>query len=158
MKKIIIVSIILILGIVNYTDSSDTNYTDFKFNKTGGRPDGATFAIISYKEPQNHLPKNKDKPFYEKEVKAYAYNLLEGQTDSDPLTGASGRRLDLYSYSVIACNWLPFNTPVEIDNRLYIVQDRMDKRYVGNEIDILMDTKENARKFGVQTKLVKIYE
>lgn len=55
---------------------------------------------------------------------------------------------------VVACNWLPIDTMIEIDGEVYRVADRMNRRYQKPYIDILVDTKEEAFEKGRQTKLI----
>jgi 3D (Asp-Asp-Asp) domain-containing protein len=60
-------------------------------------------------------------------VKLTTYNAEEGQTDSDPFTMASGKRV--YE-GAVASNCHPFGTKVEIEGLgTFEVQDRMNSRY-----------------------------
>lgn len=54
----------------------------------------------------------------------------------------------------VAYNGVPFGTVLEIDGHRYIVQDRcgMDR------VDIFMESHEDAMKWGVRRKEIKIYE
>lgn len=52
---------------------------------------------------------------------------------------------------------LPFGTKVEIDGKVYTVQDR-GGAIKGNRIDIYFDSHEEALKFGRQTKTITILE
>jgi 3D (Asp-Asp-Asp) domain-containing protein len=55
---------------------------------------------------------------------------------------------------IVACNWLPIDTMIEIDGEVYRVADRMNRRYQKPYMDILVDTKEEALEKGRQTKLI----
>lgn len=57
----------------------------------------------------------------------------------------------------IAMDDVPFGTRVEIEGHIYIVEDRFGGGYT-NRIDIYMDTKEQAFRWGRRYLEVKIYE
>ena len=56
----------------------------------------------------------------------------------------------------VACDGLPFGTEVVIDGHTYIVQDRFGGNYGTSKIDIYMNKKEDAFKFGRQVKIVEV--
>lgn len=60
------------------------------------------------------------------EVIATTYNAEVGQTDSDPFTMASGKRV--YE-GAVASNCHDKGTKLEIEGEIYTVEDRMNKRY-----------------------------
>jgi 3D (Asp-Asp-Asp) domain-containing protein len=87
-----------------------------------------------------------------------AYTSTPGQTDSDPFTAASGKRV---FDGMIAANGLPFGTEVYIPSlygdKKFSVEDRMNSRYGLGRMDIWLDTTvAEARKFGVKRLEVKI--
>jgi 3D (Asp-Asp-Asp) domain-containing protein len=85
----------------------------------------------------------------EREVGIFsAYNAEVAQTDADPFTMASGKRV--YD-GAIANNCLPFGAKVEVGGRTYTVEDRMNKRYSCDHFDIFMWSKADALKFGRRT-------
>jgi 3D (Asp-Asp-Asp) domain-containing protein len=85
----------------------------------------------------------------EREVGIFsAYNAEVGQTDADPFSMASGRRV--YD-GAIANNCLPFGTKVEVNGKAYTVEDRMNVRYGCDHFDIFMWSKADALKFGRKT-------
>ena len=43
-----------------------------------------------------------------------------------------------------------FGDKVTIGGKVYIIEDRMSRKYHSNRVDILMSTHEEARKFGVR--------
>ena len=59
-------------------------------------------------------------------VIATTYNPTEAQTDSDPFTMASGKRV--YE-GAVASNCHPIGTKIKIENEVFTVEDRMNKRY-----------------------------
>lgn len=89
-----------------------------------------------------------------------SYNAVKWQTDSTPCISASGRNVCLYPEQVIACPArLPFGTKVEIDNKIYVCEDRMASRfrYQGWYFDILMEDIKSAKNWGRQVREVIIY-
>lgn len=76
-----------------------------------------------------------------------AYNSEIGQTDADPFTTASGKRV---REGIVANNCLPFGTKVHISGREYVVEDRMNSRYSCECFDIWMPEHSDAIKFGRQ--------
>lgn len=56
----------------------------------------------------------------------------------------------------VACDGLPLGTEVVIDGHSYIVQDRFGGDYDTSKIDIYMEKKEDAFKFGRQVKIVEV--
>ena len=85
-----------------------------------------------------------------------AYSSTEDQTDSTPFITANGTRVEK---GIVATNNLPFGTEIKIEGLGdFEVQDRMNKRYQDNEIDIWMETREEALEFGKQEIMVWVYE
>ena len=56
----------------------------------------------------------------------------------------------------VACDDLPLGTEVVIDGHSYIVQDRFGGGHGKTKIDIFMNTKAEAFRFGRQTKIVEV--
>jgi len=85
-----------------------------------------------------------------------AYNPVPEQTDDTPHITASGERV---REGIVACPvWLEFGTIIEIDGKLYECQDRMHPKYwYQARFDILMWDYWEAKKWGKQIKVVKIY-
>lgn len=97
----------------------------------------------------------------DKKIKAVitAYTSTPDQTDSDPFTAASGKRV--YD-GMIAANGLPFGTKIMIPSlygdKVFTVDDRMNSRYGFGRMDIWFDSsKSEAMKFGVKRVEVEIY-
>lgn len=102
---------------------------------------------------------NKDMP--DKVMKAVitAYTSTPGQTDDTPFIAASGKRVH---DGMIAANGLPFGTKVKIPSiygdKIFIVEDRMNRRYGLGRMDIWLDTtRAEAMKFGVKRVEVEIF-
>ncbi len=74
-----------------------------------------------------------------------AYNAEENQTDADPFTMASGKKVYL---GAVANNCLPFGTKIKVNGKIKIVEDRMNSRYDCNHFDIFMESYDEAIQFG----------
>ena len=83
----------------------------------------------------------------------YTNDLRE--TDDTPNITASNQKVRI---GIVANNCLPFGTLVEIGNRTYEVQDRMNKKYSCQHFDIFTFSKREARKFGRRSQIVKVYK
>lgn len=76
-----------------------------------------------------------------------AYNAEPNQTDGDPFTMASGKKV--YE-GAIANNCLDFGTKVKVNGKVKVVEDRMNSRYDCDHFDIYMASYDAAIKFGKQ--------
>lgn len=78
-----------------------------------------------------------------------AYSSTPDQTDDTPFITASGSTV---RDGIVATNLLPFGTKVKIPeffgDKVFVVEDRMHQRKTNN-IDVWMDSKEKALKFGI---------
>jgi hypothetical protein len=88
-----------------------------------------------------------------------AYTSTPDQTDDSPFIAASGKRV--YD-GMVAANWLPFGTKIKIPelygDKIFTVDDRMNKRYGFGRMDIWLDTsRAEAMKFGVKRFNIEIY-
>ncbi len=88
-----------------------------------------------------------------------AYSSTPDQTDSDPFTAASGKRV---FDGMIAANGLPFGTKIKIPelfgDKVFVVEDRMNARYGFGRFDIWMDAPRHVvNAFGVKRATVEIY-
>ncbi|TAN34229.1 hypothetical protein EPN28_00035 [Patescibacteria group bacterium] len=88
-----------------------------------------------------------------------AYTSSVEETDSDPFTAASGKKV--YD-GMLAANWLPFGTKIKIPSlygdKVFTVHDRMNARYGYGRLDIWLNTsRAEARKFGVKRVAVEVY-
>ncbi|MEK7659878.1 MAG: hypothetical protein AAB343_01610 [Patescibacteria group bacterium] len=77
-----------------------------------------------------------------------AYSSTVDQTDSTPLVTASNTNV---RDGVLAANFLPFGTRVQIPNlygdKVFVVEDRMHRRF-RDHVDIWMPETSEAMKFG----------
>ncbi len=93
-----------------------------------------------------------------------AYSSTPDQTDSDPFTAASGKRV---YYGMIANNCYPFGTQLRFldkdgnsafGDKVFTVDDRMNSRYGCNRFDMWLDEPlPTVRAFGVKRLSVEIF-
>ena len=116
----------------------------------------AELALIEKNSPTieiiNNLPLNNN---LEVDWTGYytitAYNSEVAQCDGDPCTTANGFNLcDHGIEDSIAANFLKFGTKVRLPDlfgdRVFVVRDRMNKRY-NSRVDVWMLDKQEAKKF-----------
>jgi 3D (Asp-Asp-Asp) domain-containing protein len=87
-----------------------------------------------------------------------AYSSTVDQTDDTPFITASGAHV---ADGIVAANFLPLHTRVKIPElfgeKVFVVEDRMNRRYQ-QRMDIWMETREAARKFGLKrAEIVVLY-
>lgn len=86
-----------------------------------------------------------------------AYSSTPDQTDDSPFITASGKYV---KDGIIANNMLPFGTKVKIPSlygdKIFTVQDRMNRKKGSYQIDIWMPTRDLALNFGVKTAQLEI--
>jgi len=76
---------------------------------------------------------------------AYTASVL--QTDDTPMITASNMSV---KRGIIANNCLPFGTRIKVNNKIFEIQDRMNKRYGCDNFDIYMTKSFTAIDFGRQ--------
>jgi len=76
-----------------------------------------------------------------------AYTADENQTDDSPTIMANNQKVFV---GAIANNCLEFGTEIEVNNKTYLVSDRMNKRYDCDHFDIYFEDYDEAIKFGRQ--------
>ena len=88
-----------------------------------------------------------------------AYSSTPDQTDDTPFITASGKYV---KDGIIANNMLPFGTKVRIPklygDKVFIVEDRMNKSKGNYQFDIWMSNRPLAVNFGVKTTEIEILE
>jgi 3D (Asp-Asp-Asp) domain-containing protein len=75
------------------------------------------------------------------------YTATVSQTDNTPTITASNQKI---REGIVANNCLPFGTKIEINNNIYVIQDRMNERYGCENFDIYVRRYAEARHFGRQ--------
>ena len=88
-----------------------------------------------------------------------AYTSTLDQTDDSPFIAASGKRVH---DGMIAANGLAFGTEIKIPalygDKIFVVEDRMNKRYGPGRFDIWLDVpRKEAMEFGVKRVEVQIF-
>jgi len=80
-----------------------------------------------------------------------AYSSTPDQTSGDPFITASGSRVH---HGTLALNGIPFGTKVRIPDyygdQIFTVEDRMSSRYSSQRGDIWMETRHEAKQWGVR--------
>lgn len=112
-----------------------------------------------------NLPKHEDKPIKVIRTSSHvmtAYNSDPRQTDSTPCITANGFNVCEHGVEdTIAANFLRFGTKVMIPelfgDRVFIVRDRMNKRY-SQRVDIWMKDYSDAINFGVRVATIQVIE
>ena len=88
-----------------------------------------------------------------------AYSSTPDQTDDTPFITASGKHV---ADGMLANNMLPFGTKVRIPklygDKIFVIQDRMNKRMGNYRMDIWMPDRQSALNFGVKTVEVEVLE
>jgi len=86
-----------------------------------------------------------------------AYSSTPDQTDDSPFTTANGTRV---RDGIVAANFLRFGTRVRFPDysgdKVFVVTDRMHPRF-SDRMDIWMETREEAQRFGIQRLKVEVY-
>jgi 3D (Asp-Asp-Asp) domain-containing protein len=113
------------------------------------------------------FPESKDRePVKTVWVVVTAYSSTVDQTDNTPCHTANDFDLCTYyetfgDYNTIAGNGMSFGTEVRLPDvfgdKVFIVRDRMNKRYTYGRIDVWLPTREEAVKFGVKRVKMEIY-
>jgi len=102
-------------------------------------------------------PNNPEKVARKLLVVATAYSSTVWQTDDTPHTTAAGTQV---RDGIIANNILPFGTRIRIPDlygdKIFVVEDRMNRRKGNYQIDIWFPEYWQAKNFGAQTTLIEI--
>ena len=90
-----------------------------------------------------------------------AYSSTVDQTDASPCITANGFNVCEHNQeNVIAANFLPFGTKIRMPeiygNRVFTVQDRMNRRYWYRG-DVWLKSRESAKQFGVKYAKIEIF-
>jgi len=89
-------------------------------------------------------------------VSVSAYSSTPDQTDDSPFITA---RNTYVRDGIVATNFLPFGTAIKIPDiygdKIFIVEDRMNRRYVTN-VDIWMADRDSALKFGRRNLTIEV--
>ena len=142
------------------------------FTPVSAKMDFSFFDLFSFSaasaEKRDTFPVSQDrKPVNSIWVSATAYNSLAGQTDDTPCIPAMWK-FDLCEFyeengfgNTIAANFLPLGTQVQFPDlygdKIFIVRDRMNKRYGHGRVDIWLPEYGEARIFGLKRTKMNIY-
>lgn len=84
-----------------------------------------------------------------------AYTSDPAETDDTPFITACNTKTRI---GIVANNSLPCFSKVEIDGKVYSVEDRMNRRYGKNHFDIWFSQKSEALEFGRRKLKIIIYQ
>jgi len=88
-----------------------------------------------------------------------AYSSTPDQTDDSPFTTASNKQV---RDGIVANNMLPFGTKIRIPSlygdKVFVVEDRMNRKKSNYHIDIWMPDRQSALNFGVKTVEIEVLE
>lgn len=113
--------------------------------------------------PANHLPVHNEIPVLRRSYHAMtAYNSDPRQTDDTPCITANG--FDVCEHGIedtVAANFLKFGTRIKIPelfgDRIFVVRDRMNKRYP-DRVDIWLKDYDEAIRFGVRVAMIEVLD
>ena len=104
-------------------------------------------------------PTNPEKISKSVSVIVTAYSSTVWETWGDPFVTASGSRV---REGIIANNLLPFGTKIRLpeiyDDKVFIVEDRMNSRKGNYHFDIWFPSYNEAKEFGVKRTYLEILE
>ncbi len=98
-------------------------------------------------------------PKVQRTIKAFltAYSSTVDQTDDTPFLTASQKMVE---DGIVANNLLPFGTKIRIPklygSKVFVVEDRMNKRKPKHQFDVWMETRQLALNFGVKTAEIEV--
>jgi len=88
-----------------------------------------------------------------------AYSSTVWQTDNSPFITASNTRV---REGIVANNYLPFGTKVRMPeiygDKIFIVEDRMNKKKSNYHIDIWLPSYSEAKNFGAKKTYIEVLE
>lgn len=92
-------------------------------------------------------------------VTATAYSASKSECDDTPFITASGKnvRSNIIAVSRDLYKSLPFGSKVKINNKIYIVDDLMNKRWK-KRIDFFMWSKSQAKTYGNRKVIMQVME
>ena len=153
-QKIILLSAILLFCTLLLLWAYFLN--EVRFIMSGAKGQNGSIAEIGISEGTTLLPISRPPQFQVVGTvlaTITSYSSSEDETDSTPFITASGKRV---KEGIIANNCFDYGTLVEIDGKIYEVQDRLNERYSCQHFDIWQPTKEEAQNFGKKVVEVKI--
>ena len=111
----------------------------------------------------SRLPDNKNREIkYEYKSDLTAYNSEASQCSGNPCITANGYNVcRATNHNTVAANNLPLGTKVKIPelfgDKVFVVRDRMNSRY-SRRMDVWMQKKQQAKKFGVKYATIQVLE
>lgn len=94
-----------------------------------------------------------------KKIVATAYSSTPDQTDDTPFITASGQ---VVRDGIVASNYLAFGTKLRLPelfgDKIFVVEDRMHKRFSADRLDLWFPSRETAKNFGIKETVMEILE
>ena len=147
----IVIGSISILGIKNIKGESGSSVLSFKDTRLATIQGNSLLPVSNPSLPLKAVQKIK--------MVITAYSSTPQQTDSTPFITASGSWV---KNGVVANNLLPFGTKIRIPeiygDRIFIVEDRMNRRKGYYHLDIWFSDYWQAKHFGAQKAYIEILE
>jgi len=112
-------------------------------------------------EEKNEITAEPSSPRVVKRIKMIitGYSSTPDQTDNTPFITASGK---MVQDGIVANNLLSFGTKIKIPelypDKIFVVEDRMNRRKGCYHVDIWFPTREEAKNFGVKIAEVEVLE
>lgn len=158
-ERIILVALIFVLGMALNVE---------EFVLVSAKETGSVLISDTLYHTESSLPvAGKRVPKRTQWVVMTAYTLDIAETDDTPCIPASGEDLCTLRKKngfndTIAANFLQLGTQIKIPDvfgdKVFVARDRMNPRYNGtSRADILLDSKAEARAFGVKYVKIEIY-
>lgn len=120
------------------------------------KADAPSATIASYVAKASNEAKKAVKTM---KVVITAYSSTEDQTDDTPFITASGKHV---ADGIAANNGLPLGTKIRIPglygDKIFVIEDRMNKRMGDHRFDIWFPSKDLALKFGVKNAEIQVLE
>ena len=109
-------------------------------------------SLVAVSKPQGEI-----KVVKKVKMMATAYSSTVGQTDSTPFITASGSTV---RDGIVANNMLPFGTEIKIPelygDKVFVVEDRMNKKKGIYHVDIWFPEYDQAKEFGAKTIYIEV--
>ena len=119
----------------------------------------ADFADTQYATYVEKISSESAKAVKKIKVIITAYSSTPEETDSTPFITASGKNV---VDGIVANNLLPFGTKIKIPglygDKVFIVEDRMNKRKGKYHVDIWFPSKTLAKNFGAKLTYIEVLE
>ena len=154
-EKLFATFILLLILLFNIQDDTYAMYD--QLHASQGNVARLRARLHTLKEKNKELRDNPDLSQYELEMRSRtaivtAYTSRIEETDDSPCISADNTNICEVDYCVVAHNYLPFDTKINLEGiGECVVKDRMNSRYSHEHMDIYFGNDlEGAKQFGVK--------